>query len=85
MSFGPLTGDSKAIKEDQSISLSHTHFLSQVQLLQEKEFVGLGRRKLFCDYALAWMSLARAFTPIEVKTLTHKKIKDCCYSLSMKP
>ena len=71
MSFCPLTGDSKAIKEDQSISLFHTHLLSQVQLLQEEKFAGLGRRKLFCDYALAWMSLARPFTPIEVKTLNY--------------
>ena len=69
MSFGPLTGDSKAIKEDQSISLLHTLALTfaaaprrRIRWFKEEE-------RLSCGYALAWMSLARASTSIEVKTL----------------
>ena len=70
MSFGPLTGDSKAIKEDKSISLLPTHLLSQVQLLQKEGFAGSKEEEsLSCDYAQAWMSLTSASTPIEVKTL----------------
>ena len=59
LSFGPLPGDSKAIKEDQSISLLHTLALTSTAAPR--------RRKLSCVYALAWMSLARTSTPIEVK------------------
>ena len=41
MSFGPLTGDSKAIKEDPSISLSHTLALAlAAAAAPTEEFVG---------------------------------------------
>ena len=52
MSFGPLIGDSKDIKEDQSISFTHTLAIAAPRkfslALEEKE------EFLFLVYALAW-------------------------------
>ena len=45
MSFGPLTGDSKAIKEDQSISLLHTLALA-LTAAPRKVFVGSEKKKV---------------------------------------
>ena len=68
MSFGPLTGDSKAIKEDQSISLLHILALGFAAAPTRRIHWLLKRRK-FCVYALAWMSLARASTLVFLSTL----------------
>ena len=52
----------KAIKEDQSISLSHALDL-MLSVAPRKVFVGSKEEgSLSCGYALAWMSLARAPT-----------------------
>ena len=65
MSFGPLTGDSKAIKEDQSISLLYT--LALTGTTPRRRIRWFRKKKVVCDYALAWMSLARAFSLTKVK------------------
>ena len=62
LSFGPLIGDSKAIKEDQFISLLHTLALTGTTAPRRRIRWFKEEGSLSFGYALAWMSLARAST-----------------------
>ena len=69
MRFGPLTGDSKAIKKYQSISVLHTLALTGTAASRKKNLLVLEEESLSCGYALTWMSLVRASTLVLLSTL----------------